>query len=72
MHLVRDGGPVPEVAEPLRAAARVVAVSEALAREIRGKTGRDADVIPNAVDQQWDPAFQRSARRHLAALLDRV
>jgi glycosyltransferase involved in cell wall biosynthesis len=50
-HFERDGRVVPEVAEPLRHARRVTAVSRALAEQIREKTGVEAEVIPNGVDE---------------------
>ena len=49
-HLVRGGDVVPEVREPLLKADRVTAVSRALARDIRERTGVEAVVVPNGVD----------------------
>ncbi|WP_275829373.1 glycosyltransferase [Roseisolibacter sp. H3M3-2] len=45
-----DGSPRPEVVEACRDAARVVAVSAALATDIRRLTGVEALVVPNGVD----------------------
>ncbi|MBI5169454.1 MAG: glycosyltransferase [Candidatus Eisenbacteria bacterium] len=52
-HFVRDGRVVPEVAEPLRQARRVVAVSRALAAQIRDAVGVEPEVIPNGVDEDF-------------------
>ena len=50
-HLMRGGEVVPEVAEPLRRAHRVTAVSRSLARQIRERVGVEAVVVPNGVDE---------------------
>jgi len=56
-HLFERGEPVAEVREPLKRAARVTAVSRSLAREIRGRTGVEAVVVPNGVDgEMFSPA----------------
>lgn len=50
---VRGGKVVDDVADPLRRARRVTAVSESLALAIRERTGVEAVVIPNGVDEAF-------------------
>ncbi len=52
-HFLRGGEPVPEVMQALRGARRVIAVSNALAQGIRERTGVEALVIPNGVDETF-------------------
>ena len=63
-HLLRRGELVPEVREPLRAAARVTAVSRALARAIRERAGVEAVVVPNGVDGDWFSPAPGPLARH--------
>ncbi len=52
-HFLRDGAVVAEVAQPLRHARRVTAVSRALAAQIGDAVGVEAEVIPNGVDEDF-------------------
>jgi len=52
-HFERHGAVVADVAEPLRRARCVTAVSRALAGEIRAKIGVEAVVLPNGVDETF-------------------